>query len=408
MPKKISLKRVNFMHTLKSMKILFAITLFLFTLGQLGRIAPFEIPAFGNLYEIGLFSIGIYLFTKYQFTKAIFRHPIVTPTLYFFGWLFITLVISAFSYKLIPNLLASLYFIRLLAYFLFFLYFDYYLKQNKVEVPFFKKAVISATVIIIVTSVIQYVLYPNLGNIAYLGWDPHLYRLVGFFFDPPITASIFFLLGFWFLFSQNHKYIILGMLAILFILFFLTYSRGGLLALLVTVAIFSLQKMKLTYLLAGIAIVISLFVLVPRNISEGLNLARTTSIQTRLADYNKAILIWQKKPIFGIGYNHIRFEKDSYEEEVVTEKYNPSHASSSFHSSFLIILVTSGVIGVMLYGWLLFSIAKLNTFSFYSMIFLSVFSLTDNVLLHPFILFLFFTLIPISYYYLPVGVKKST
>ncbi|HRN70854.1 MAG TPA: O-antigen ligase family protein [Candidatus Woesebacteria bacterium] len=379
------------------MKILFSITLFLFTFGQLGRIAPFEIPAFGNLYEIGLFSIGIYLFTKYQFAKAIFTHSIVKPALYFFGWLFVTLVISFFSYKLIPNVLASLYFIRLLAYFFFFLYFDYYIKQNKKDISFFNIVIIGATLLIIFVSVLQYFLYPNLGNIAYQGWDPHLYRLVGLFFDPPITASIFFLLGFWLLFSNCSKYITYGLLSVLFILFFLTYSRGGFLALLVTLAIFSLQKMKLTYILAGIAIMICAYVLVPKNISEGLNLARTTSIQTRLADYNKAMRIWQKDPLLGIGYNHIRFEKDSYEKEVVTERYNPSHASSSFHSSFLIILVTSGVVGVILYGWLLVSIVKLNTFTFYSVVFLSVFSLTDNVLLHPFILFLFFILIPVSH-----------
>ncbi len=377
------------------MKILVAITLLLFTFGQLGRITPFEIPAFSNLYEIGLFSIGIYLFTKYQFSKEIFKHKLFKPALIFFGWLLLTLVISFFFYKPIPNLIASLYFVRLLAYFLFFFYFYHHIKQHPKDKSFYENVVLITTSIIIFFSLIQYWLYPNLGNLAYQGWDPHLYRLVGLFFDPPVTASVFFLLGLFLFYSKFHLYLKIGFISVLSILFFLTYSRGGFLAVLVVIALFSLRKMKITYLLAGIAVMVCAYVIMPKNMSEGLNLMRTTSIETRLADYSKAIKIWQRNPLLGIGYNHIRFEKDSYEADVITEKYNPSHASSSFHSSFLIILATSGVVGLLLYLYLLGWLANSNGFAFYSVIFLSVYSLTDNVLLHPFMLFLLFFLIPL-------------
>lgn len=377
------------------MKILVAITLLLFTFGQLGRITPFEIPIFSNLYEIGLFSVGINLFTKYQFAKEIVKTKFFKPSLIFFSWLLLTLFVSFFFYKPIPNLIASLYFVRMLAYFLFFFYFYHHIKQNPKEKPFYIRSILITSCIVIVFSIVQYWLYPNLGNLAYQGWDPHLYRLVGLFFDPPVTASVFFLFGLFLYYSTLRLYIKVGFISVLTILFFLTYSRGGFLALLVTLAIFSLRKMKVTYLLAGVAIMACAYVIMPKNMSEGLNLMRTTSIQTRLADYSKAIKIWQKNPVLGIGYNHIRFEKDSYESEVITEEYNPSHASSSFHSSFLIILATSGVVGLILYVYLLGRIATINLFAFYSVIFLSVFSLTDNVLLHPFILFLLFFLIPL-------------
>lgn len=388
------MKRVQ--HNVNSMKILFAITLFLFTLGQVGRIAPFEIPAFSNLYEIGLFSIGIYLFTKYQFTKKVFKNSIIKPTIFFFSWLLISFIISLFFYPPVSNLLASLYFIRLIFYFLFFFYFYQYMRDNQKELPFYNLLIVVTTILIIIFSLVQYLLYPNIGNLAYQGWDPHLYRLVGLFFDPPVTASIFFLLGLFFLYSKYNLYLKYTFVAVLMALFFLTYSRGGFLALTITLVVFSARKMKLKYLLAGVAIMVCAYVILPKNLSEGLRLARTTSIQTRITDYNKAIRIWQKNPALGIGYNHIRFEKDSYEEEIITEKYNPSHASSSFHSSFLMILVTGGVVGLILYLRLIASLAKISSVAFYSIIFLSVFSLTDNVLLHPFILFLLFTLMSIT------------
>jgi O-antigen ligase len=180
------------------------------------------------------------------------------------------------------------------------------------------------------------------------------------------------------------------------VLFFLTYSRGGFIALFITVILFSFRKMKLKYIGFFIAAVIIGVILIPKNGSEGINLLRTSSINTRFIDYGKAISIWKKSPVTGIGYNHIRFEKDSYEEKPIVEKFNPSHASSSFHSTFLMILVTSGVVALLLFVYLLWSIAKISVFAFYSIVFLSVFSLFDNLLLHPFVLFLLFILIPIS------------
>lgn len=154
--------------------------------------------------------------------------------------------------------------------------------------------------------------------------------------------------------------------------------------------------MKLQYVAFFIGAVILGVLLIPKNGSEGINLLRTSSINTRFIDYTKAVSIWKKSPVTGIGFNHIRFEKDSYEEKPIATKYNPSHASASFHSSFLMILVTGGIIGFVLFIWLLWNITKINIFAFYSVVFLSIFSLFDNLLLHPFILFLWFILICIS------------
>lgn len=376
--------------------ITIGIATILFSFGQIGRLGLFELPIFGTVYE-GFLGIGLFfLLFKTQFSKKVFKNELFIRGAIFFAWLAITLVISLFSYQIDQNILAVLYYFRLMFYALFFSLFLQYISKNKEVIPYYQLIIAISAVVTIVFSLVQYTLYPNIGNLAYQGWDPHLYRLVGLFFDPPVTASVFFLFAFYFVSTIKSKWLQI-LIAVSFLsLFFLTYSRGGFLALLITLVVYSIRKMKWKVLLAFIACAAVLYFVIPKNMSEGLNLTRTASIQTRIIDYNKAISIWKEHPFLGIGYNHIRAEKDMYEEEPIEEAYNPSHASASFHSSFLIILVTSGVVGLVLFGGVLLSLAKVSSFALYSLIFLSVYSLTDNVLLHPFILFLFCVLVGLS------------
>lgn len=352
-------------------------------------------PVYGTVYEFFLGITLIFLVFHIPY-KNVFRNTRLQKSIaLFLGWVLISLCISVFRYDSIQNLLAALYFARLAFYFVFFLYFSAYCKKYPEALKYLSIVVISTIVITVIFSVVQYALYPNIGNVAYLGWDPHLFRLVGLFFDPPVTASLFVLFALFIMYYRNKSVFTYLSILILSILFVLTYSRGGFLALLVTLAVYSFRKMKVAYLLVFVAVGLLLYIVVPKNLSEGLNLTRTTSIKTRFIDYEKAFKIWQKSPVVGIGYNHIRAEKDKYEEEPLIEKYNPSHASASFHSSFLIVLVTSGIIGLLLFCIMLWQLSQVHLFAYYGVIFLSVYSLTDNVLLHPFILFVFFSAISI-------------
>ena len=44
-----------------------------------------------------------------------------------------------------------------------------------------------------VLGILQYLLYPNLRNLSYLGWDPHYYRLFSTFLDPNFAGLLSFL-----------------------------------------------------------------------------------------------------------------------------------------------------------------------------------------------------------------------
>lgn len=364
--------------------------LLLVAFGQLGRLSFFNQQINVYAYEIILLLYLLYGLYTYGFKPLYKPNQIAKRLLIFFLYLSISWVLSVFWYSNIENLVSSLYLIRLWLYGLFSIYLYYEKVQRKlIFIRFPIWVFIGFTV---VTSFIQYWLYPNLRNLEYLGWDPHLYRMFGLFFDPPIAAGVYglCLLAVWFEKVFKHIYWKICLSIILFAMILLTYSRGAYLAIFVISIIYGIRKRLFKQLFIGVVLFITLLFLLPKTFGEGVNLLRTSTISSRIADYNSAITIWQKSPIIGIGYNHIRAEKRIIEPNMPIES---SHAGASFHSSFLIVLVTGGIVGLLLFINYLYGVVQLNSFSFYSSLFLSVMSLTDNVLLHPFILCIWFIMI---------------
>ena len=368
------------------LKILIYLTFFFFIFGQLGRIHIPDQPVYFYLYELLIALTSIIFIFKYK--RQPFRYiEKKLPISLFLIWMGVSFVISLFFYTLNVNIIASLYAIRLTMYGVYIVYLFHHVisTQLKLVVP-----LIATSGLVLLVSILQFFLYPDIGNIAYLGWDPHISRLVGVFLDPPIAAGMFFLSG-WYLVNQAQKakqhYLLIALLVITFISIALTYSRGAFLAILSVILLFgiSLKRYKIAFVMIGTIII--LILLIPKAQTESINLMRTTSITARLEDYRKGFEIWQKNPIFGIGYNHIRFEKEKYIDEVFVEDYNPSHGIASFHSSFMIILVTGGVGGLALFSYILFKLSRKSTYFLMSVVFLSTISFFDNVLLHPFILF---------------------
>jgi hypothetical protein len=70
-----------------------------------------------------------------------------------------------------------------------------------------------------------------------------------------------------------------------------------------------------------------------------------------------------------------------------------NHAGSSFHSSFVIILVCGGVLGLITFVLALGNIYLTHKNLLPYLMLLLLLSLSDNIILHPFILFLFIFLV---------------
>ncbi len=348
------------------MNILFYLTAFLFSFGQLGRVSFFDQQVNFYLYEIILTLSLSLLFFKYRLKPIKEAWKKFKPLFFFLIILLISLLIDWTKYSLFENTVASLYFFRLLLYFFYFFYLKYRSKTVK-------KGIFLIAILTIISTLIQYFLYPDLRNLLYQDWDPHLYRTFGVFFDASIAAAIF---GFFFL-TVNQPIIKI----IYLILIALSFSRAIYLGLSLTLIYIYIQKKQFKKILLFLLFFIVLIFIIPKPAGEGVNLKRFYSVTSRGQDYLQGINLWKNKPVLGYGYNRIRYVKNS----------SSLHSGASFSSSFLTILVSSGILGLLGFLGVLGRLGKINKTSQYLIIFLGIISLFDNIILHPFILFLLFT-----------------
>lgn len=364
----------------------------LFVLGQVGRISFWGQEINLYLYEPVLVLYGLYLL--YLFRLRPLGPAFARITLALLGLLLFSLLINMGAFSWRDNVVAFLYFVRLSFYFLFFVYLLPALKQEEVR-SLVKKGLVGTAIVIVPLSLGQYFLYPDLRNLFYLGWDPHLYRIFGLFFDAFLSSAVFgvILLFLVFLGDGKRQFQLLrwGLIVIYLIFMALTYSRSLYLAVLFTAALFFARR-HLRFFLLGLILFAAVLVFLPRPFGEGVNLTRTFSIASRIEDYRLGLALWSKKPVLGYGYNHIRPLKAK--EKNITGSSLADHSGASFHSSFMNILVTGGILGLLLYVAVLTAMARLSFEGGVVVFFLSILSFTDNVLLHPFLMFLLSFVLP--------------
>jgi len=223
---------------------------------------------------------------------------------------------------------------------------------------------------------LQYGLYPNLRNLYYAGWDPHLYRLFSTFFDPNfagIYLVLTFFLGLARVFRQKKTsifvFVALGMILIALLL---TYSRSSYLAFFAGLCVLGLVKKKLrTISVAFVVLVCVGVVLLPRPFGEGVRLERTNTFIARVGNWTEAIDVFRKSPGLGVGFNTYAFRRT----KVPKNSQIISHSVSGVDNSYLFVLATTGIIGFFGYSYLWFLIIRQafanenrNTFILLSMI----------------------------------------
>jgi O-antigen ligase len=152
------------------------------------------------------------------------------------------------------------------------------------------------------------------------------------------------------------------------------------------VAIISIVKTRKPLIIVPlIAVLVISLMLLPKKFGEGVHLMRTSTIYARFIDSDEGIAVGMQNPLLGVGYNHIRAVK-KFADEVSANGYSYSHAGASFHSSYVTILASEGIIGLILFAWMLLSWSRRSEYANYAITFIGILSLTDNVFLYPFVL----------------------
>lgn len=270
------------------------------------------------------------------------------------GWLYVLA-----QHSIADLLLSSLYTLRLLAYLaLYFL-----LKRSKLNIP--RLIFLFSGLVTLVIGLAQYILLPDMRIFQYLGWDDHLNRLTLPHFDPTFTAAMLALT----LLSVPTLSSLLSPLILLTIL--LTYSRSVWLSLIIT-GVISLKHNKII-LVSSILLLASIFAL-PRRFGEGTNLLRTYSLASRLESDLAYIQKYQWDLLIGRGFNTLIL--DSPPSDL------PNHASSP-NNSYLFLLTTTGLLGLVGWGMFMRSLFQASTHK-PLLVFFFIASTFNNVMFYPF------------------------
>ncbi|KKP30851.1 MAG: hypothetical protein UR22_C0037G0005 [Parcubacteria group bacterium GW2011_GWC2_32_10] len=351
---------------------IYTIFVLLFSLGQLGRISLSNSQINFYFYEVFLIFCLVGFFLKYKIKPLpeFFKREKIIK--YFFIWLVTTFLVRIPDFSFNQNLISGLYLLRLLFYPVFFIY----LKKIKLDIKYINLL----SVLIIISSFIQYFFYPDLRNLIYQGWDPHLNRMFGIYFDTSIAASIYSILFLFFLRKKNYLFSILFLICVV-----LTFSRSAYLVLLLTLIITYAFSKNLKNIFIFIAVFLFIFAVAPKNFGNGVELTRIFTVNSRIADYKTAFSAAIKSPIIGYGYNRIKFIKSSQSDGLATY---PSHSNSAYSSSDLTILVTTGIIGLILFLASLSRLFFVKDAPIAILVFASLVSFTDNIILHPFVMML--------------------
>lgn len=238
--------------------------------------------------------------------------------------------------NLISSLIAGEFFVTAISYWLrLFVYvsFGYYVRNLSPNI--LSRGLKIWGSFVLVLALTQFILMPDVRWLSVFGWDDHLGRLVGSYFDPNYTGLALILYGLFAIGYSNKRLALLSFFTSIF-----TYARGVWLVLILN--LIRLVKTKQLLLIIGLLVLITIFTQ-EYGRGAGLDLLRTFSIQTRIEHSMSLFKLFDHQIWLGLGYNML----PEYLSQ--SDNYHPSGADISY----LNILLTGGLVGLGLFGlWL--------------------------------------------------------
>lgn len=246
------------------------------------------------------------------------------------------------------------YFIRFVAYaMLYFITYEF-LGQKPEHRPFLFNCIFVTSILVSIGGFIQLIVMPDFTAYAIAaGWDPHVDRLLGTFFDPNFIGSYFaFILalgmGMYPTCTKRHKFLIAVSILFCSVALLLTFSRTGYVAFLAAFFVIGiLRSPKL--LIIGTACIALGLVSSPRavqRITDGLSVDETGL--KRVYSWDKGTRILESHPIFGVGYNNLATIQDYYS---LVDEFDVNNRGG-LENSLLTVFVTTGILGGLAYIWL--------------------------------------------------------
>lgn len=272
-------------------------------------------------------------------------------------WMLFT-TIAAFSLLFTPislssneRFISSLYLLRWIAYFSIFLLVN----DQKDTRNIYRLRIVG--IILAGLGWIQYFLYPNLRNLEYLGWDPHLERIFATYLDPNYFGLLMVLsiILWWITLGKVTAFRTVGV-AVLFVTLLFTYSRSSYLALIGAIVGYELYTRR--WMAVGIMLVpfVMAILLIPQPRGEGGKLLRLFTFEARLENWRMGMQIVRNYPLLGVGFNTLRYAKEPYLPQNSTVPANNSAAG--LDNSFLFVAGATGLVGLIAFIIFLYSLFR--------------------------------------------------
>lgn len=336
----------------------------IFPIAEVGKIRLGSV-AF-SLNDILLFFIVLlWLILDYKKIKKS-KFKLLKPISIFIAIGIFSLVVNFINLKLNEFFVAVLYLLRWVLYASFYFVL---VTRDKEFLKKLKHVLLIPISIVLALGMLQFLYYPSLRNLFYLGWDEHLYRLFSSFLDPNF-AGTFLVISFFYLIyiswlsylkKKNNLLILTSVLAVInFVSIYLTYSRSALIMLLVSLIVFLVLIKKIKILFVLILVFIALIFLSPKAFqTEGTNIFRVFSSQERIKSAQIAVTIIEKSPVFGVGFNAYRYAQNKYG-NLNDTKWETTHSGAGTDNSFLFVLATAGIVGLVAYLYLIYKMFLLG------------------------------------------------
>jgi len=367
-------------------RILLFLILVLFPFGQLIRISAVIV---GNAVTLQPLDFFVFAFALIAIIKRYRLPEKLKPLRYLILVIFASFVFSFLNFSFSQLLTGAFYLLRIFAYFGFFVAFINYLKKDEAIKKQIFDIMIIESIFIGIFGWLQYFIYPDVRFLYFLGWDDHLFRMIGTFLDPAFTGALLVfgcIIALEKYFSQKRSGYLLASV-FLFISVAFTYSRASVLALLFGIFALYYLRNKLKYFILTSVVILLVMSLLPKPAGEGVNLVRVSSISARLINYQQSLTVIKNYPIMGVGFNNVCESKV----KIFGIGDLSSHACSGFDSSLMFYITTTGIIGLGVLLYVLFSIVKdgmkinFATISVFSAA--TVHSFFSNTLFYPWVMF---------------------
>ncbi len=336
---------------------------------------------------------GLYFYR--QKLQLLTHDPLFRPIIVVFGTMVLSLIINIPRLTSGQLLISTLYPLRWAVYAGLYFFGINLVGKDK---TWLRQGLILAAVVVAVAGILQYIFIPDVSWLAQFDWDSHYFRLISTMLDPNFTGIIL-VLGLVLTYlslrgvhrQADDKAIpyhmrlprpaVAGLaMTVIYLALVLTYSRASYLAYLVAFGAVAFYKRSVKIFLIAALVLVVTIPLLPKSTGIGTNLSREDSITARLNNWRQSIEIWNRAPIFGVGFDAYRYSQNTTEQ---------SHSGAGADSTLLLILATTGVVGLLAYLYLLTSMwrgGRGDMLILASLAAIFIHSWFDNTLLFPFVM----------------------